>query len=1073
MAKLLSISPVEDLLADGQQVLPHLERLARCLEDPELREQAVAYLHDLADEAARRKEAPLSIKAIPVPGSAKPIRLLLHSAVFTPEQWGRTFAEGLLKNPEIFDGKTVVEIGCGSGWISLLLFMRTGVREVLGLDINEVAVLLARLNAWLNGVDRDGSVRMSQHGVPITAAFRAEVSDLLGQPLSRQESFDHVIGCIPQVLHPDPQALDRLKGKLSSKDLYDLSNYCFRQGILEDRFGLPLIARALEQSQLCLSPGGQVTLILGGRPGPQAIEGMFRRRGFEPALKWIRRIQQADDTDLASLVGLERQHGIHFNFFMSRDSRLPISASTAVELLARGQPVYHDLLVYEARTRWEKPTFGLLRNLYELGLDAVRRELDLSRVTEEQISFLERLSRDLLRNRTLPYPHERGDFQLRQRLSRFLEVYCHYDVDASELFVGPRRAELAAMILKMVAPAGKRVLISQSLVGVYEKVLSALGLDPVVGNDDLSELLDLDNLLSAGVCLIAPQQLENPSPLLLAALTRQAAAHSDRWYIVDGSANFDIGSQLSANAFIRLASQEQLPPNLVLLHGFIKNNVYPDLELSFLLNAPAAWIDGLDVGAELTYSRIAWPTQLYYKWLFDELLEFAFPDDRRGGPAATPAPAGVLSLATRRQAAGPGRAPAAGADAARAAAAGAQKTPPLVEPFQAVAGDPVFAPKPVSPSAGGLIRMDYGEFEAPIPDLLVKGMIKGFLEAPVSGLPELVASRVASYIRATRQVSVAPERVVLGQGVFPLLGALVRVLGERLGRPPLVAMPDGSYGPCYPLVAYHGGKVARVATDPARVFMLSLEDLARLSPAPDLLWLSQPSNPSGLYYEPDAVRALVRLCAEKGIYVLADEIFFLLGDSRLGDSVPASLSFGSLLAADESRYLFVADGISKTFAAGGMRCGFMVAPDAEIAGRLRAATWLPPKSTLRAWDALYSAFLQEAPHQLMDLTRERDDLRRYLWNVRSLLSSHRDRLLNLLRHQGVDDGLNTPLRGGLFLLARLGGEVESLARQAQLLLNPPEWGRTPGCARICFSLLPERFEEALQRLERYFRSRRQ
>ncbi|MFX6067076.1 hypothetical protein ABTE92_19425, partial [Acinetobacter baumannii] len=83
-------------------------------------------------------------------------------------------------------------------------------------------------------------------------------------------------------------------------DLYDLSNYCFQQGILEDRFGLPLIARALEESQLCLNQGGKVTLVLGGRPGPAAIESMFSRRGFDAKLSWSRRIQQADDTDLAS-----------------------------------------------------------------------------------------------------------------------------------------------------------------------------------------------------------------------------------------------------------------------------------------------------------------------------------------------------------------------------------------------------------------------------------------------------------------------------------------------------------------------------------------------------------------------------------------------------------------------------------------------------------------------------------------------------------------------------------------------------------------------------------------------------
>src|SRR6202030_1881445 len=150
----------------------------------------------------------------------------------------------------------------------------------------------------------------SRAGVPIPKALRIAESDLLSEPLQRGEIFDHVIGCIPQVLHPEGEEPELARA--TTEQLYDLSNYCFQQGILEDRYGLPLIARALEEAQLCLAPGGRVTLILGGRPGPDAIDSMFRRRGFEPDLIWSRRISQADDTDLASLVHLEETHAIKF-----------------------------------------------------------------------------------------------------------------------------------------------------------------------------------------------------------------------------------------------------------------------------------------------------------------------------------------------------------------------------------------------------------------------------------------------------------------------------------------------------------------------------------------------------------------------------------------------------------------------------------------------------------------------------------------------------------------------------------------------------------------------------------------
>jgi methylase of polypeptide subunit release factors len=138
-----------------------------------------------------------------LPSLPDPIRLLLTPAVFSPELWGRTFAEGLLKSKEQFQGKRIVEVGTGSGWISLLLLFVTNVKEVLGLDLNPVAVTMAKLNTWLNGTTADGGYVLSMAGEPIVKVFQAEVSDLLSTPLASGQHFDHVIGCIPSSFAPE------------------------------------------------------------------------------------------------------------------------------------------------------------------------------------------------------------------------------------------------------------------------------------------------------------------------------------------------------------------------------------------------------------------------------------------------------------------------------------------------------------------------------------------------------------------------------------------------------------------------------------------------------------------------------------------------------------------------------------------------------------------------------------------------------------------------------------------------------------------------------------------------------
>jgi aspartate/methionine/tyrosine aminotransferase/methylase of polypeptide subunit release factors len=1033
-----------------------LNKLVEAIESESTRVEALRHLHAIADhletrvpiagiskssksgEKAKIASDPLAqmlnLKVIAIPGSPLPLKLLLHTAVFSPEEWAKTFAEGLLKNPDLFRGKTLVELGTGSGWISLLLLMRTQATAILGLDINPIAVSIAKLNSWLNGTTRDGEVINSQFGLPFAQAFFARESDLLGEPLSRKAKFDHIIGCIPQVLHPDPRKGHDESGERSHQDLYDLSNYCFQQGILEDRFGLPLIARALEEAQLCLNPGGRLTLVLGGRPGPQAIDQMFRRRGWEPTLIWSRRIQQADDTDLVSLVEIERTHQIRFNFFLSRDSQNAVTAETAVTVLGKDQPIYHDLLVYQAQTRYESPTFGFVRNLHDLGLDRMRKELDFSRISEEMVSFLNRFSSELLTHRTLPYPHECGDMGLRKALSRFLSNYCHYPTKPEALFVGPERSQLLALVLKAILPPNSSVLLSSSVESVYRSTLEKLGLKVILGNDDLSELNTLDQLLSPSACILAPQQLANPSSLTLDHLFAQARLNPNRFYIIDDSAQFNIGSELNSNMTLRMAGRQRLPENLIFLYGLIKNTVFPDFELSFLVNAPESWMPALEVGAELTYSRIPYQVQLYYQWLFEELLAFPFPE-ADVPPALNTSAGGVLPL------------------------------------INEIASDPVFAPKPISLEDQKLIRFDYGEVEHPVPELLIKGVFKGFLEQDSELLPSVVRHRVKAYLEATRRTQVNQDQIVLGKGVFPVLAALMAALTQRLGRAPIVALPVGSYGPLYTLVTYHGGKAIEVKTDAKRGFMVDVAAIDALEVKPDLIWLTQPNNPSGLFYDSQAVESLYKTCSQRGIYMLADEIFFLLSDNRLGEWTPQSLSFLPLTKTDGGKHLFLADGVAKSFAAGGLRAGFLVCPDAGFASQIQAITPLPPRSTLRAWDTLYSAFLEESPHLLVDVKEELDGLKNYLVDLRSELSRRRKKLLTLFKEHDVDDKMDTPYRGGIFLMAKLGEFRRQLAEERQLLINEDAWCRTPGWSRVSFSVPEDKFEEAFERLSAFLGSK--
>lgn len=48
--------------------------------------------------------------------------MMVIPSIFIPEDWSFTFYEGLNRHPDsIFKDKTVAELGCGNGWISIAI----------------------------------------------------------------------------------------------------------------------------------------------------------------------------------------------------------------------------------------------------------------------------------------------------------------------------------------------------------------------------------------------------------------------------------------------------------------------------------------------------------------------------------------------------------------------------------------------------------------------------------------------------------------------------------------------------------------------------------------------------------------------------------------------------------------------------------------------------------------------------------------------------------------------------------------------------------------------------------------
>ena len=322
----------------------HIQKTYECLHS------LFEFYERVEDKDLFLKKYHFNFKTILLGGHREKLRLIQFPSIFSPEEWSFTFYEGLSRLPHsTFTGKKISELGCGNGWICLSLALNTDLDFIYGLDINPRAITCAKLNLAFNSFENKSTVAKTYSGKSLWESVLFEESDLLSYIREKDISLDKVIGCIPQVLSPDPEKLiQNISEHSSDEQLYDLSNYCSIKGHVEDEFGLGLIASALEESLQILKAGGSVIMNLGGRPGTTILEELFKRRGFSVNKLWSTKVLQAEDTDIKVLVEIEKRTGHKFEFFMGLDAREPINAQTAEIFSKNGGRIAHSLSVYEA-----------------------------------------------------------------------------------------------------------------------------------------------------------------------------------------------------------------------------------------------------------------------------------------------------------------------------------------------------------------------------------------------------------------------------------------------------------------------------------------------------------------------------------------------------------------------------------------------------------------------------------------------------------------------------------------------------------------------------------------------------
>jgi aspartate/methionine/tyrosine aminotransferase len=269
-----------------------------------------------------------------------------------------------------------------------------------------------------------------------------------------------------------------------------------------------------------------------------------------------------------------------------------------------------------------------------------------------------------------------------------------------------------------------------------------------------------------------------------------------------------------------------------------------------------------------------------------------------------------------------------------------------------------------------IIHLEIGEpdFDTPlhIRDAAAAALKAGETHyCPSAGIPEL-REQAARYLARTRGVDVDPANVLVGTGAKPFLFFTILATCNPGDE---VVYPDPGFPIYESAVRWAGATPVPLPLLEERDFAFDLSDLAgRLTPRTKLVILNSPQNPTGGALSPEETADAAAILADSGAWVLSDEVY----SQMVYDGAFASVaSYPGLL-----ERTILLDGLSKTYAMTGWRCGFAAVPEPLVDPLVRffvnSTSCVPPFVQLAGVTALTGP--QDEPVAMVEEFRARRDL---------------------------------------------------------------------------------------------------
>ncbi len=208
------------------------------------------------------------------------------------------------------------------------------------------------------------------------------------------------------------------------------------------------------------------------------------------------------------------------------------------------------------------------------------------------------------------------------------------------------------------------------------------------------------------------------------------------------------------------------------------------------------------------------------------------------------------------------------------------------------------------------------DFDTPdhIKEAAIKAIKEGFTKyTPASGIVPLKEA-ISKKFKELNHVEYAKDQIVISNGAkHSLTNIFTAIINE--GDEVVIPAP---YWLSYPeIVSLAGGIPVFVPTTMEENFKLTPEKLEKaITGKTKALILNSPSNPTGMIYSREELKAIAEIVVAKDIYVVADEIYEYL--------IYGEEEHVSIASLNEEIYkrTITCNGISKTYAMTGWRIGY-------------------------------------------------------------------------------------------------------------------------------------------------------